>query len=193
MPVTKVNKSEILARCWEVFHRNGYNNASLQSLADASGLGKAGVLHHFGSKEGLMHAVLEFSIEAFKAYVLAPAHEDLPPDQQLEKLLRRQNRLSKRERQGCFYANVGLETGRSGVFNEKVQYAYDLWIETVAGILQPTYTPDAARAAAYRMLLEYEGAVLMYKLSGDESHLEGVVNRAVDAFRNEASLNKKNK
>jgi TetR/AcrR family transcriptional regulator, transcriptional repressor for nem operon len=183
MPITKVNKTEILERCWEVFHREGYTNASLQALADASGLGKSGVLHHFGSKEGLMQAVLEFSVEAFKAYVLAPSLEDLPAEQKLEKLLRRQNRLAKRDRRGCFYANIGLETGRDGVFTGTLNRAFELWQTTVADILSVKYEPEEARTWAYQLLLQYEGAVLMYKISGDETHLEEMVRRAVAVLK----------
>lgn len=183
MPIIKTNKTEILQHCWEVFNREGYYNTSLQMLAEASGLGKSGVLHHFGSKEGLMHAVLEFSIEAFQAYVLAPATEDLPPDQRLEKLLRRQNRLAKRDRRGCFYANVGLETGREGLFNAAVQQVFELWVQTVSQIMEAAYSKDDAKQAAYETLLQYEGAVLFYKLTGDESHLENMVSRVIEAFR----------
>jgi TetR/AcrR family transcriptional regulator, transcriptional repressor for nem operon len=183
MPITKVNKSEILERCWEVFHREGYTNASLQALADASGLGKSGVLHHFGSKEGLMQAVLEYSVVAFEQYVLAPAHEDLPAEQKLEKLLRRQNRLAKRDRRGCFYANIGLETGREAVFSTTLNAAFELWKKTVSEILSTKYAPEQSKELAYQLLLQYEGAVLMYKISGDETHLEEMVRRAVAALK----------
>jgi TetR/AcrR family transcriptional regulator, transcriptional repressor for nem operon len=179
MPITKIAKSEILERCWEVFHREGYSKASIAALADASGLGKSGVLHHFGSKEQLMHAVLDYSFEAFQSYVLSPAYEDLPPVQRLEKLLRRQNRLAKRDRRGCFYANIGLETGREGPFNTLITKVFSLWQITVASILASKYEPEQSKTLAYELILTYEGAVMMYKLTGEEQHLELMVQRAV--------------
>jgi TetR/AcrR family transcriptional repressor of nem operon len=190
MPVTKIEKSEILLRCWEVFNREGYNHTSIQSLAEATGLGKSGILHHFGSKEALMLAVIKYSIVAFKDYVLAPAHEQLPPDQQLEKLLRRQNRLAKKDRRGCFYANIGLETGREGQFSELIKHAFNLWQDAVGIILQSAYQATEARQIAYQMLLEYEGAVLLYKLTTDEAHLENFVQRTVSSFRNQLNQQK---
>jgi TetR/AcrR family transcriptional regulator, transcriptional repressor for nem operon len=190
MPVTKIEKSEILLRCWEVFNREGYNHTSIQNLAEATGLGKSGLLHHFGSKEALMHAVIEYSITAFQDYVLAPAYEQLPPDQQLEKLLRRQNRLVKKDRRGCFYANIGLETGRDGQFSELIKHAFSLWQDAVSTILQSAYQVTEARQTAYQMLLEYEGAVLLYKLTTDETHLENLVQRTVSSFRNQLNQEK---
>ncbi len=183
MPVTKILKEDILQRCWEVMHREGYNGASISMLAEATGLGKAGLLHHFQSKEGLMQAVLVYAMEQFRDYVLSVAREDLPPEQRLEKLLRRQNRLAKRERKGCFFANTALEMGRNGAFNEVLMEFFKEWQTTVAGILSTAMPESEARDAAHWLLLEYEGSVVLYKISGDEQCLEGLVHRAVDQFK----------
>lgn len=182
MPITKIDKKELLRRCWEVFNRHGYYGTSVKMLADSTGLGKSGLMHHHLSKESLMRAVVEYAQEELRTYVFAVAQEDLPPEQRLEKLLRRQNRLAKYERRGCFFANTALETGREGLFNEQVQATYDEWQATVAGILAEIMPPEEAAETAYRLLLEYEGSVTMYKLSGDEQHLERFVSRAVDLF-----------
>jgi TetR/AcrR family transcriptional regulator, transcriptional repressor for nem operon len=180
MPVIKIQKEEILKRCWEVMHREGYSNSSISLLAEATGLGKPGLLHHFGSKENLMQAVIGYALEQFRAYVLSVAQEDLPPVQRLEKLLRRQNRLAKYERRGCFFANMALETGRGGLFNALIATAFEEWQNAVSHILVlGGFTENQAREQAYRLLLEYEGAVTLFKLTDDTAHLEGVVERAV--------------
>jgi hypothetical protein len=121
MPVKKIEKQELLHRCWEVFNRHGYHGTSVSMLAEATGLGKSGLMHHHLSKESLMRAVVEYAQETMRSTVFSVAQEDLPPEQRLEKLLRRQNRLVKMERQGCFFANTALETGRDGLFNEAIQ------------------------------------------------------------------------
>lgn len=182
MPVAKIEKKELLRQCWRVFNRHGYYGTSVQMLAEATGLGKSGLMHHFSSKENLMRAVVAFAQGELRDYVFAVAHEPLPPEQRLEKLLRRQNRLAKYERCGCFFANTALETGREELFNDMVQAVFDEWQATVADILQETMPPDQAASTAYRLLLEYEGAVTMYKLSGDERHLEQLVAQAVALF-----------
>lgn len=182
MPITKIEKTELLRRCWEVFNRHGYYGTSVSMLADATGLGKSGLMHHHLSKESLMRAVVEYAQEELRTYVFSVAQEDLPPEQRLEKLLRRQNRLAKHERRGCFFANTALETGRDGLFNELIKSTYEEWQKTVAGILAEMLPPEEAAETAYRLLLEYEGSVTMYKLTGDEQHLERFVTRAVALF-----------
>lgn len=182
MPVKKIEKRELLRRCWEVFNRHGYYGTSVSMLAEATGLGKSGLMHHHLSKESLMRAVVAFAQEELRNYVLSVAQEDLPPEQRLEKLLRRQNRLAKYDRRGCFFANTALETGRDGLFNEQIEKTYAEWQVAVAGILESIMSPDQAAETAYRLLLEYEGAITMYKLTGDEQHLERFVARAVGLF-----------
>jgi TetR/AcrR family transcriptional repressor of nem operon len=151
-------------------------------LAEATGLGKSGLMHHHLSKESLMRAVLEYAQETMRTMVFAVAQEDLPPEQRLEKLLRRQNRLVKMEHQGCFFANTALETGRAGLFNEAIQVIWNEWRTAVSSLLSTTMPPQEAADMAYRLLLEYEGAVIMYKVSHDPQHLEAFVARAVALF-----------
>ena len=55
----------VLRRCWEVFNRHGYHGTSVSMLAEATGLGKSGLMHHHLSKESLMRAVLEYAQETF--------------------------------------------------------------------------------------------------------------------------------
>ncbi|MBK8196399.1 MAG: hypothetical protein IPK76_25585 [Lewinellaceae bacterium] len=51
-----------------------------------------------------------------------------------------------------------------------------------AGILTSIMPPDEAAETAYRLLLECEGAVTMYKLTGSEQHLERSSHGAVGLF-----------
>ncbi|MCK6691391.1 MAG: TetR/AcrR family transcriptional regulator [Thermoanaerobaculia bacterium] len=180
MPVVKIDKNDFLLRCWEVFHLNGYYNTSMQDLAAATGLQKAGLYHHYPTKEDLMRRVMEFALDQFRQYVLAVAGEtDLPPEQRLEKLLRRHKKLATLHRQGCFFANIALETGREELFNDVLKTAMTEWAETVGQILSERMPADQARREALRLIMEYEGAVLFYKITGENQYLEDFVRRTV--------------
>lgn len=183
MPVQKTTREDILRRCWEVINLHGYKGSSISMLAKAAGLGKAGLLHHFGSKEGLMRAVLEFAMEFFRDYVLAVAQEELPLEQRLEKMLRRQNRLAKIDQRGCFFTNVIMEMGQEGLYNAQLMAFYDEWRAAFTDLLTEVMPTQAAHDQAYIMLLQYEGSITMYKLSGDEQHLEAFVNRYVNSLK----------
>jgi AcrR family transcriptional regulator len=49
----------ILDRAAGLFARHGFEQTSLQAVADAVGLSKAGLLHHFPSKGALHEAVMD--------------------------------------------------------------------------------------------------------------------------------------
>ncbi len=51
--------ARVLAEALDLFARVGYNGASLEDIARASDLSKAGLLHHYPSKDVLFAAVLE--------------------------------------------------------------------------------------------------------------------------------------
>ncbi|MGY1669904.1 TetR/AcrR family transcriptional regulator [Geodermatophilus sp. SYSU D00710] len=67
----------ILDRAAGLFARRGYAKTSLQDVAGAVGLSKAGLLHHFPSKDALHEAVLAHA-DALGQQVLA-AVRHLPP------------------------------------------------------------------------------------------------------------------
>ncbi|MFE9321014.1 TetR/AcrR family transcriptional regulator [Nocardia sp. NPDC052278] len=52
-------KLQILAVAQRLLTRNGWRNTTLAQIAREAGVSTAGVLHHFESKEQLLHAVLE--------------------------------------------------------------------------------------------------------------------------------------
>ncbi|MCI9890100.1 TetR/AcrR family transcriptional regulator [Micrococcales bacterium 31B] len=67
----KSRKLEIIEKATAVFGEVGYHGSSLRDIGARVGISHAGLLHHFGSKEGLLTAVLVYrdwlSSEAAKA------------------------------------------------------------------------------------------------------------------------------
>jgi AcrR family transcriptional regulator len=57
---TAERREEILRAATRTFGSKGYHNGSLSEVAEQVGITHAGVLHHFGSKDKLLWAVLEF-------------------------------------------------------------------------------------------------------------------------------------
>jgi AcrR family transcriptional regulator len=76
-PFREQIEDTILDRAAALFARRGYAKTSVQEVADAVGLSKAGLLHHFPSKEALHRAVLG-QAEALGRRVLDEAG-GLPP------------------------------------------------------------------------------------------------------------------
>jgi TetR/AcrR family transcriptional repressor of nem operon len=180
MPTIKIQKEDLLWKLLEVLHKRGYHQTSIQELSEATGLKKASLYHHFASKEQLVKEVMAYAIQWYREHILKVAEEvELPPWQRLEKLLKRQCKLAKHERRGCFFANMVLETGREDLFNEPITAMFKEWENTVGGLLSCKLSKTEAAIQSRRLLLEYEGAVMFFKMTNDEEYLDGFVQRAV--------------
>ncbi len=55
----RLRRERIITAATELFARVGYRHATILELAEAAGISRTGLLHHFGSKEALLSAVLE--------------------------------------------------------------------------------------------------------------------------------------
>jgi len=52
-------RAHILDEALRIIGENGYTGATVQQIADAVGMSKPGVLHHFGSRDALFTAILQ--------------------------------------------------------------------------------------------------------------------------------------
>ncbi|AXT49576.1 TetR/AcrR family transcriptional regulator [Aquimarina sp. BL5] len=58
--VETFNRTEVLQKATEVFHKKGYNGTSMQDLVDATDLNRSSIYNSFGSKLGIFMEVLSF-------------------------------------------------------------------------------------------------------------------------------------
>ena len=85
---TARKRREILRAATAVFGSRGYSKGSLAEIADLVGMTHAGVLHHFGSKDGLLEALLGVGEEAKVLHLVDAEDEGRPlhcPDQRAER------------------------------------------------------------------------------------------------------------
>ena len=64
---TAAQRAKIMGTAHSVFGRSGFRNGSLRKIAEEVGLSHGAVLHHFGSKQALLTAVLEDSDQKLAA------------------------------------------------------------------------------------------------------------------------------
>ena len=83
-PVTRTFRQQadeqILDRAAALFAQHGYAHTSVQAVADAVGLSKAGLLHHFPSKDALHAAVLAQSTTLGQQVLDLVEHRPVGPE-----------------------------------------------------------------------------------------------------------------
>lgn len=78
-PKGLAKREEILDSALKIVAERGYNRATIRELAEAAGLSKTGLLHHFGTKEELFAEILRRRDQADEAHIAQATAEGLDP------------------------------------------------------------------------------------------------------------------
>lgn len=81
------SRDKILDAAEALFARRGYTGVGLRELADATGLGKSSLFHHFASKAELYCVVVSRALERIEARVTPVFDSNAPPWERAEKLV----------------------------------------------------------------------------------------------------------
>jgi AcrR family transcriptional regulator len=80
---------EILERAARLIFQSGYDATSMQDIAEACGLTKAGLYHHIKTKEALLLAIMHYGLDLFDEMVLANVSDIADPVARLRECMAR--------------------------------------------------------------------------------------------------------
>ncbi len=158
----------------EVFHRKGYDNTSMNEIAEAVGLTKAGLYHHVPSKESLLFTILDYGMDMTEAYVVDPLEAIADPVRRLKKMIELHLKLILEGRKlavtGLLHECQGLSRSHQDKINRRKKQYVRLVTELVSAVMQKSghETADAAdpKVAALALLGMLNWTYQWYKPSG---------------------------
>ena len=80
----------------QIFRTRGFDATSVSDIARALGLTKAGLYHHFESKEALLFEIMTFGLECVRDEVVVPIRGIRDPEDRLRQLIVRHARITTR-------------------------------------------------------------------------------------------------
>src|SRR5207244_8842398 len=80
----------------QLFRDRGFDATSVGDIARALGLTKAGLYHHFESKEALLFEIMMFGLDKVRDEVILPVRMIRDPEERLRQLITRHARLATR-------------------------------------------------------------------------------------------------
>jgi AcrR family transcriptional regulator len=86
-PEAKQKLREICRIAARVFYAKSYDGASMQDIAEAVGLTKAGLYHHVGSKDRLLFEIQNYGMDILDETVLAPIRDIADPREKLRQTI----------------------------------------------------------------------------------------------------------
>jgi TetR/AcrR family transcriptional regulator, cholesterol catabolism regulator len=83
----------ILQQAARLIYLKGFDGTSMQDIADACGMTKAGLYHHIATKEALLLAIMHYGMDLFEERVLDPSAAIADPLERLKLCMDRNVRL----------------------------------------------------------------------------------------------------
>jgi AcrR family transcriptional regulator len=84
---SKEKLREICRLAARVFYEKGYDGASMQDIAKAVGLTKAGLYHHVGSKDRLLYEIMNYGMDILDETVLQKVKDIADPREKLRQTI----------------------------------------------------------------------------------------------------------
>lgn len=168
------SKRRIIDSAQELFHRQGFQQTSLDDITKESGVTKSNLYYHFNSKEELGLETLRERIRQYEAEVLEPTlkNPSLTPAERLSEFYKRVGSYHRSQTppKGCPFGNLATEMcGTNDNFREVLSAFFEAWeaaIESCVreGIDNGEFRNDfSSRLIAQMILSHLEGAVMMVK------------------------------
>jgi len=168
-------RERILQEAEHVIHLKGYNHACLDEIAEACGMTKGNLIHHYGSKAELALAVLDYKIKEFQSKV-NPVCAQAAPEDAVAAMFTEAERFFDGNgcKAGCFVGNIALEmSDLDEVFRLRVAGFFDEWADGLSACLERCkskgYFSSAldARGSAEAIVALYEGAIMLARSRRD--------------------------
>ena len=162
----KISRDDLIDRAGALFRAKGYAGASIDDIAQACGVTKGSLYHHFDGKEALALAAMQrvhrhFADHIFSLIVSA----DWPGIVELAAFNRAVEDFFGRHPQGCLLANLSLEAGAAaGLFEAPIRAYFADWRACYARVLAGRVPPDQAREMAEDWLAIVQGCLLMLRI-----------------------------
>jgi len=128
-------RDRILAHAADIASRDGLEGLTIGRLADDLSMSKSGLIAHFGNKEGLQLAAIEFASEVFVREVVLNVLDARRGIERLNAMLDAWLHYVERSvfSGGCFFMAASLEMdGRPGPVKKRLQVATRWWFDALA-------------------------------------------------------------
>ncbi len=84
---SRVRRREICRIAARVFYEKSYEGASMQDIAEAVGLTKAGLYHHIGSKDQLLYEIMNYGMDILEETVVNKVKNITDPREKLRQTI----------------------------------------------------------------------------------------------------------
>ncbi|MEL6157784.1 MAG: TetR/AcrR family transcriptional regulator [Cyanobacteria bacterium J06623_5] len=157
-----MSRETYLPVLFQLFRHHGYDGVSLSKIAEATGLGKASLYHHFpGGKAEMIRATLDYSEQWLDNNILKPLQQKGDALTRLQQMCDRLNELYAAGEQPCLIAALTTGTHRD-IFHEQVKQRLNALVEAIASVLTVAgMSSVAAHQRGEDAVITIQGALIL--------------------------------
>ena len=148
---------EICRIAARVFYEKGYDGASMQDIADAVGLTKAGLYHHVGSKDRLLSGIVNYGMDILVETVLKKVETIADPREKLRQTIIGHIDLIVRARDREITVILHENRSLKGALRKKINARKKQYIDYLEDLIRQVQeesgkTSTSPRLAAFALL-----------------------------------------
>ncbi len=172
MAIKKTSREEILKHSIKLFKIHGYYNTSMANIAEACGLIKGSIYHHFKSKEEIGLESLKYIHNYFIKEIYSFAYQDnLSDKEKLRLFIQKTDNYFLNSEGGCLLGNLALEISSDNLlFKDEIRAYFDNWEKALMLILEDKYGEDEALELAQECVAMTQGSIMMMTLYGSSEN-----------------------
>lgn len=136
-PLARLNsrRAEVCRTAAQIFRERGYDATSVNDIASALGMTKAGLYHYISGKEALLFEIMGFAMDRVEAEVVTPVRAVRDPEERLRQLVIRHARIATRARGAVTHLVDevrALPPAQRKKIQKRMRIYYDLVRDTLA-------------------------------------------------------------
>jgi len=172
----KTSKEAILKESIKLFKLRGYHNTSMANIADACGLIKGSIYHHFKSKDAIGLEALKTIHDYFETNVYAIAYDEkLNEKEKIKKYIKKIDNYFLDSEGGCLFGNLALELpSENTVFKDEIKRYFQNWEQSLTIILTSKYDKKEAQELAKEYVALTQGTIMMMTLYDSQAEYKKV-------------------
>lgn len=169
-------KQHILEQAGALFYAQGFNNTGMEKITEVCGIKKPALYYHFGSKNALGLAYLEFKAAGLFAMLETLLERSQSFGKYLDSWTNALILLARRnEFFGCPFTAFAseLDAEERAYFETKLRGVESEWLAIQERAFVKYYrNAVAAKSVAKKILIEHTGCVMLYRASRDIKYLK---------------------
>lgn len=172
-----MTKADLTLELLQLFRDHGYEGATLSRIAQATGLGKASLYHHFpNGKDEMAAAVIRHLAGWYATNLLKPLQGPGSAPDRLTRMTQTLATFYDQGQQPCIFAIFALGGARDQ-FQAPVRQIMRIWTESLATVLIDAEIPNPiAYQRAEDAIVRIQGSLVLAQAMGDTGPFQRVLN-----------------